>query len=56
MRNLHVCNIADQHAGKHTIFGRISSGMRVIQMLGSVPTGAADKPVETIRINKAIAE
>jgi peptidyl-prolyl cis-trans isomerase-like 1 len=28
---------------KHTIFGRVSSGMRVVQRLGSVATDAQDK-------------
>ena len=27
--------------GKHTIFGRISSGMQVVQRLGTIATGAA---------------
>lgn len=36
--------------GKHTIFGRVSSGMRVVQRMGLVRTGKDDKPVEDIRI------
>lgn len=28
---------------KHTIFGRVSSGMQVVQRLGSVATDAQDK-------------
>ncbi|KAJ0393984.1 hypothetical protein P43SY_007499 [Pythium insidiosum] len=32
--------------GKHTIFGRISSGMRVIQRMGLVPTGANDRNMD----------
>lgn len=28
--------------GKHTIFGRISDGMQVIQRMGLVPTGPND--------------
>ncbi len=39
--------------GKHTIVGRISSGLSVIQRFGSVPTGPADKPLADIRIIKA---
>ena len=31
--------------GKHTIFGRVSSGMRVVQRLGAVGTDAQDKYV-----------
>ena len=30
-------------AGKHTVFGRISAGMKVIQRMGLVPTGANDR-------------
>lgn len=29
--------------GKHTVFGRISDGMKVIQRMGLVPTGADDR-------------
>lgn len=29
--------------GKHTVFGRISEGMKVIQRMGLVPTGANDR-------------
>jgi peptidyl-prolyl cis-trans isomerase-like 1 len=32
--------------GKHTIFGRISTGMQVIQRMGSVPTNANDTYVK----------
>ena len=39
--------------GKHTIFGRISSGMKVIEMIGAVSTGASDKPVSDVTIIKA---
>lgn len=31
--------------GKHTIFGRVSSGMRVVQRLGSVATDTQDRYV-----------
>jgi peptidyl-prolyl cis-trans isomerase-like 1 len=41
--------------GKHTIFGRISSGMSVIQRIGSVPTnGNQDRPLSDVRINRAV--
>jgi cyclophilin family peptidyl-prolyl cis-trans isomerase len=30
-------------SGKHTVFGRISSGMKVIQRMGMVPTGPNDR-------------
>ncbi|CAD5221523.1 unnamed protein product [Bursaphelenchus okinawaensis] len=39
--------------GKHTIFGRINSGMKVIQKMGNVETDANDKPIQEIRIIKA---
>lgn len=39
--------------GKHTVFGRISEGMKVIQRMGLVPTGASDRyeraPLKTMR-------
>ncbi|KAF6751124.1 cyclophilin-like domain-containing protein [Ephemerocybe angulata] len=38
--------------GKHTIFGRVSSGMRVVQRLGAVATDAQDRPLEDIKIYK----
>ena len=36
--------------GKHTIFGRVSAGMKVVQRMGSVRTGQGDKPVEAVKI------
>lgn len=39
--------------GKHTIFGRVKSGMRVVQRLGLVKTGAEDRPEEDVLINSA---
>ncbi|KAI9818733.1 MAG: heme binding [Phylliscum demangeonii] len=39
--------------GKHTIFGRLTSGMRVIQRMGLVKTGAADRPLEDLKIVRA---
>ncbi|TFK72760.1 hypothetical protein BDN72DRAFT_835852 [Pluteus cervinus] len=38
---------------KHTIFGRVSSGMRVVQRLGAVAVDVQDKPKEEIKIHKA---
>ncbi|KAM6500260.1 Cyclophilin-like domain containing protein [Amanita muscaria] len=37
---------------KHTIFGRVSSGMRVVQRLGAVATDGQDKPKENVKIHK----
>lgn len=39
--------------GKHTIFGRVKSGMRVIQRMGLVKTGGDDKPVDEVKIIRA---
>ena len=39
--------------GKHTIFGRISDGMTVVQRIGSIPTGQADRPLSEVKIFKA---
>ncbi|KUM66478.1 hypothetical protein ACN42_g591 [Penicillium freii] len=39
--------------GNHTIFGRVTSGMRVIQRMGLVKTGAEDKPVDEVKIIRA---
>lgn len=39
--------------GKHTIFGRIHSGMKIIRQMGTVSTGADDRPIAEIRIIKA---
>ncbi|PFH51720.1 hypothetical protein AMATHDRAFT_74762 [Amanita thiersii Skay4041] len=38
---------------KHTIFGRVSSGMRVVQRLGAVTVDAQDRPKEDVKIHKA---
>lgn len=39
--------------GQYTIFGRVSSGMRVVQRLGAVAVDAQDRPREDIKIHKA---
>lgn len=39
--------------GKHTIFGRVKTGLRVVQRVGLVKTGAEDRPVDQVRILKA---
>jgi len=38
---------------KHTIFGRVSTGIRVLQRLGAVDTDAHDKPRQDVSIYKA---
>jgi peptidyl-prolyl cis-trans isomerase-like 1 len=39
--------------GKHTVFGRIYSGMSVVQRMGMVATDAEDRPKQPITIHKA---
>lgn len=39
--------------GKHTIFGRVHSGMKIIKQIGSVPTTQQDRPTTEIKIIKA---
>jgi peptidyl-prolyl cis-trans isomerase-like 1 len=39
--------------GKHTVFGRIYSGMSVIQRMGMVATDADNRPNHAITIHKA---
>ncbi|KAG6335166.1 hypothetical protein ID866_3928 [Astraeus odoratus] len=38
---------------KHTIFGRVSAGMRVVQRLGAVAVDAQDRPREDVKIHRA---
>ncbi|ESK91394.1 peptidyl prolyl cis-trans isomerase [Moniliophthora roreri MCA 2997] len=38
---------------KHTIFGRVSTGMRVVQRLGAVAVDAQDRPKEDVKIHKS---
>ena len=39
--------------GLHTIFGRIKSGMKVVQRMSLVQTGDNDKPTTDVTIFKA---
>ena len=39
--------------GKHTIFGRVKKGIRVVQRLGLVPTDGEDRPKSEVRIVRA---
>ena len=36
--------------GKHTIFGRVSHGIGILNRMGSVKTDEDDKPTEPIKI------
>lgn len=38
---------------KHPVFGRVISGMDVVDAIGKVAVGAADRPVEAVVIEKA---
>lgn len=42
--------------GKHTIFGRVRSGMTVIKRMGQVATDADDRPFDDVKIMKAYIE
>lgn len=39
--------------GKHTIFGRVTSGMKVVQRMGLVKTNSEDRPLDEVKIIKA---
>jgi peptidyl-prolyl cis-trans isomerase-like 1 len=39
--------------GKHTIFGRVASGMQVLKKIGLVATDANDRPIQEIKILSA---
>jgi cyclophilin family peptidyl-prolyl cis-trans isomerase len=36
--------------GKHTVFGRVTAGMDVVDAISSVETGAGDRPQDDVRI------
>ena len=36
--------------GKHTVFGKVTAGMDIVEKIGKVKTGAQDKPVEDVKI------
>jgi len=40
---------------KHTIFGRVKEGIKVVQRLGLVSTDAQDRPKEDVKIIQAQA-
>ena len=37
---------------KHAVFGKVTSGMDVVEKIGKVKTGAQDRPVEAVVMNK----
>jgi len=42
--------------GKHAVFGKVSKGMEIVKEIGKVQTGANDKPIDDIVINKITIE
>jgi len=40
--------------GKHAIFGKVVSGMDVVQAIGSVKTGPGDRPVEPVTMESVL--
>jgi cyclophilin family peptidyl-prolyl cis-trans isomerase len=38
--------------GKHTVFGRVSDGMAVVDEISSVETGANDRPRDDVKIER----
>ncbi len=38
--------------GRHTVFGKVVSGMEVVNKIGKTPTGRMDRPVEDVSIKK----
>lgn len=42
--------------GKHTIFGRVTDGMRIVAKLGQVETDSEDRPTREIKILRAYEE
>eukprot|EP00392_Amoebophrya_sp_AT5.2_P013945 g14078.t1 len=40
----------DHLDGKHAIFGRVQTGMKVVERIGLTPTDGRDRPIDDIRI------
>jgi peptidyl-prolyl cis-trans isomerase A (cyclophilin A) len=38
--------------GKHAIFGKVSTGLEVVESIGQVQTGAGDRPAEDVVMEK----
>lgn len=39
--------------GKHTVFGRVCTGMPVVKRLGNIQTDATDRPTTDVKILRA---
>jgi peptidylprolyl isomerase len=48
-------NLVDNHFldNGYSVFGKVTSGMDVVDAIGAVPTGANDKPIEDVKIIRA---
>ena len=46
-------NVADNNFldGKHTVFGKVTAGMEVVNAIEAVAVGAGDRPVQAVVIN-----
>jgi cyclophilin family peptidyl-prolyl cis-trans isomerase len=42
--------------GKHTVFGKVTSGMDVVDAISAVETGPGDRPREEVRIDSVTVE
>lgn len=42
--------------GKHAVFGRVVSGMEVVQAIGKTPTGPMDKPKQDVVIRSVVIQ
>lgn len=40
--------------GRHTVFGKVTNGMDVVDLIGKCKTGAGDRPVEPVVMEKVI--
>ncbi len=49
-------NLVDNHYlnSRHTAFGKVSSGMDVVEAIGNVATTAGDRPVEHVIVNSVV--
>jgi peptidyl-prolyl cis-trans isomerase-like 1 len=42
--------------GRHTIFGRVKEGLKVVRQMGYVKTDAQDRPINDVTILRAYVE
>jgi cyclophilin family peptidyl-prolyl cis-trans isomerase len=38
--------------GKHTVFGRVTSGMEVVDEISSLPTDGSDRPLDDVKMER----